>query len=68
MSTFLAKPFFSGMNWPLSIWEEFKPLEEELDRKFKYFDEEMERTRNQMLKDMKNVNKELQAKGNTYVR
>lgn len=51
MSTFLTRPFFSSSNWPLSIWEEFKPLEEEMDRRFKTFEKEMEDARKVMLED-----------------
>jgi hypothetical protein len=34
------------MNWPLSIWEEFRPLEEEIDRRFQTFEDQMEEARN----------------------
>jgi hypothetical protein len=46
VSTFLDRPFFSNLvNWPLSIWEEFRPLEVEIDRRFKDFELEMNKTR-----------------------
>ena len=40
--------FSSSWDWPLSIWSEFRPLEEELDRKFRHFEDMMEKYRSGM--------------------
>ena len=46
-------PFPDGRDWPLAMWSDFRTIEEEMDKKFKHFEKQMEKDRQRALKAFK---------------
>ena len=59
-------PFPGGWDWPLAMWSGFRTIEEEMDRKFKHFEQLMERDRQRALKAFKDAQKPGELTQSTY--
>lgn len=68
--TDMALPFSTPFDdWHLSLWDELRPIEKTLDKKFKRFEHQMDLTRKNMLHDMKKMmSKDIIPSENTYVK